>query len=109
MKKGIVKKILLGFLGLLALLVIVFVVSCNVRLPELEETCKRMEDRYFEYGYTNIDVNRVIVNAYTYGNWDNLYKELGTYISFVVGFSPMEKQFLRFSSVDSIKKYWKYL
>ena len=112
MKKGIVKKILLGFLGLLALLVIVFVVSCNVRLPELEKECIDMANNYietaykifYEHGYPND-----IPTAINIGDWDYVYEKVGNGLRVTGAFSSIEKQFLKYSSNSTIKKLWQYL
>lgn len=105
-KRKIILRWILGFFGLL---VVLFVISCNIKLPKLEAECKKLEDRYFEAGYTDLSINNVILGAYNFGRWETLYEDMGHYISMVMIISPIDKLFLKFSSESSIKKYWKYL
>ncbi|MBR6347575.1 MAG: hypothetical protein IKR80_01335, partial [Spirochaetales bacterium] len=101
--------IIIGVFGILAVLVLLFIISCNVKLPKLEEECKDLEDSYMDAGFRDPEINQTILAAYTYGNWDDFFKSLGQYIKMVRNPSFIDKIFLSFSSDRDIKKYLKYI
>ena len=109
MSKSRGKKILLVILVALALFVVLFVISCKTNLTRLEAELEEVEDMYFQAGYTDYRINSVILSAYTFGEWDALYADLGRFISIVVVIRPIDRFYLKFSTDEHIKKYREYL